>query len=182
MSQTGTDGSIAWWPQHEWTSLRCLANAPQPLPLGEVQLGKLVPPSFSMDQLDRVLKFLGYRCWYDPDERLIGGLWNEVEFYFDLSECSAWLGISSNWDAGPNASPGGPDDLDLQELSNEWNRRFLQPTAYPAAAGGVCSAITLHYTAFVGAGISDAQLKECVHRALDVSLQAHAQLVTLLPG
>lgn len=173
-------GEDDWWPVAEWATTGCGSEEPERLPEGRSALALRVRFPFSMSQLNRVLRSQGYRCEFDVQEQLIRGLWNDVAFYFNLSECKQWLGISSNWDLASRYD-SEMSDVSLQELCNEWNRRYLQPTAYPSAASSRCRSVTLHYSAFVGAGISDAQLDECVHRALDVSLQGHSQLGYVFP-
>ncbi len=168
-------GSANWWPQRTWVGISISVEATSTeLETSSADSNAVVSP-FTLEHLYRVITDAGYTCEYDVAEPLVHGFWNDLEFYFTVSPCASWLGISSIWEPSPDL-PAEIGSFCLQEVCNEWNRLYLQPAAYPSAPEQMTNTITLHYSAFVGAGASDAQLLACLHRALDVSLQAHHQL------
>lgn len=137
---------------------------------------------FSIERLATLIETSGFSCQIEDVGTGIDALWNNLPFRFCLSESDRWLGISTVWEAPSFLSQQTNARVRnvLQVAANEWNRHYLQPTAYPAQSGGKWT-IVFHLSIFVGAGVSDAQMKTSLYRALDVNFQARETIVTLLP-
>lgn len=108
--------------------------------------------------------------------------WNDVSFRFCLSPEAKWLGVTSTWDppetfVGIHCRSLGAA---LQEAANEWNRLYLQPTAYPMNFGASWK-IVFHYSYFLGIGVTDAQVRAATRRCGDVNFQARDTIASLLP-
>lgn len=137
---------------------------------------------FTMPRLVDVIEGRGYHCGYDEEDNIVGGTWNDVAFRFILSEAEVWLRASSAWNP-----PAEVLDLDssrtimvLQETANEWNRQYLQPTAYPSE-GDEGWQIIFDQAIYVEKGMTDEQIGAALDRTLDVSLQAQDTVGNLLP-
>lgn len=157
---------------------RSRGSAPlRPVDPGQ-DFSEVVAP-FSVPRLESVIARDGYSCYRDPDAGVVVGTWNDVEFRFLSREERPWLRIVSAWDA---PALGGPERsfMALQDASNEWNRMYLQPTAYPDQSGGRWH-ILFEQILFVDEGVSDRQIHLMLDRALNVGLQAHDEIPNLLP-
>ncbi|WP_350257588.1 YbjN domain-containing protein [Scrofimicrobium sp. R131] len=141
----------------------------------ELPIDSLLVRPLTMARVAELIRAEGYSC-EDDGEGEVRGIWNEVGFRFFLSPDDTWLGISTVWEA-PDDFPVGMHSA-LQEASNDWNRQFLQPTAYPSTDE---DKIVFFYSVFVDAGLSDQQFSQMLDRALDVNLQAHRTIASLLP-
>lgn len=134
---------------------------------------------------DRLLRVVAEVTETEPSSDTDGSVtvrWRGLGFRFCLSPAANWLGVSSVWDPPKTVSdlpPGGAVSA-LQEAANEWNRLYLQPTAYPARFGQAWK-LVFHYSHFVGSGVTDAQITAAARRCGDVNFQARDTIVSLLP-
>lgn len=137
---------------------------------------------FSLERVAQSLRDEGYSCSYDEEAENVTGIWNEISFRFATSEALIWFRTSTTWEPPERILELDESTVSaiLQEISNEWNRQHLQPTAYPFPIDGQPT-IMLDYTAFVADGLSDTQIAYNANRALDVHLQAHNTLPSLIP-
>lgn len=140
------------------------------------------PTPFTLARVAESLRAEGYSCTYDEDANHVTGIWNEIPFRFAASDATIWYRTSTTWDCPDRLLDMGESQLGniLQEISNEWNRLHLQPTAYPFRLDEKPT-IMLDCTVFVGEGTTDKQIAYCTNRALDVHLQAHETLPSLIP-
>ncbi len=137
----------------------------------------------SLLRIERKIQSLGFKCEIDMETASVDGVWNgvPVSFVYDPGN-EDWLRVRSRWHL--------PDEymvLDAEraeqaamEAANEWNRQYLQPTAYGAARQSGVS-VDLDFVAFVRHGMSERQLGEVIDRALQTTLQANSTLPVLLP-
>lgn len=134
---------------------------------------------FTVERLQSVIARDGYTSSRDDTDGMVVGTWNDVQFRFLSREERPWLRIVSAWEA---PALGGPERsfMALQDASNEWNRMYLQPTAYPDQSAGRWR-ILFEQILFVDEGVSDKQLHLMLDRALNVGLQAHDEIPNLLP-
>lgn len=136
---------------------------------------------FNLERVKDSFDSKGYHYSRDDEEESLSGTWNEVLFRFSSSEEDQWLMVQTRWLA-PDELENAEDEIagmTLQNTANEWNRQFLQPTAYPFPTddGWV---VQLDMAVFFDAPCSDLQIDAALDRAIEVHLQAHEKLPQML--
>lgn len=136
----------------------------------------------SLVRIKEALTILGYRSALVEEKHAVEGMWNQLRVSFIYAPNNHWLRVRTRWNPPPDLKLkiDRQTEMMLMEAANEWNRQYLQPTAF-AVRSKTGLAIDFDYLYFVRPGITTRQLLAALDRSLHTSLQAQTTVGKLLP-